>query len=123
MAEKELSSSSNTIPSTARIEAVIRMLTVLIKIGKILPWIVLAFAGVNLALAILYLTRWNGIVGVIINLVFATAGFVFFGQLIKRRKIHRYNYQYRTTTTTDQHSRLVKVDEERNVDAELTKGR
>ncbi|MFL6513115.1 MAG: hypothetical protein ACJ70X_09230 [Nitrososphaera sp.] len=122
MAEKELSSSSNTIPSTARIEAVIRMLTVLIKIGRLLPWIVLAFAGVNLALAILYLTRWNGIVGVIINLVFATAGFVFFGQLIKRRKIHRYNYQYRTTTT-DQHSRVVNVDEERNVDAELTKGR
>ncbi|MFL6372263.1 MAG: hypothetical protein ACJ70U_09935 [Nitrososphaera sp.] len=122
MAEKELSSSSNTIPSTARIEAVIRMLTVLIKIGRLLPWIVLAFAGVNLALAILYLTRWNGIVGVIINLVFATAGFVFFGQLIKRRKIHRYNYQYRTTTT-DQHSRVVNADEERNVDAELTKGR
>ena len=121
MAEKELSSSSNTIPSTARIEAVIRMLTVLIKIGKLLPWIVLAFAGVNMALAVLYLTRWNGIVGVIINLVFATAGFVFFAQLIKRRKIHRYNYQYRTKT--DQRSRVVNVDEERNVDTELTKGR
>jgi fatty acid desaturase len=116
MPEKELSSSSNTISTTARIEAVIVMLTVLIKIGKFLPWIVLAFAAVNLALAILYLTRWNGMVGGIINLVLATAGFLFFAQLIKRRKIHRHSYQYRTT---DQY-RVENMDAERKVDAEVT---
>jgi hypothetical protein len=116
MPEKELPPSSNTISNTARIEAVIIVLTVLIKIGKFLPWIVLAFAAVNMALAILYLTWWNGMVGGIINLVLATAGFLFFAQLIKRRKIHRYSYQYRTARPF----RVEDVGEERKVDAEVT---
>ncbi len=118
MPEKELPSSSNTISNTARIEAVIVMLTFVIKIGKFLPWIVLAFAAVNMALAILYLTRWNSMVGGIINLALAAAGFLFFAQLIKRRrKIQKFSYQYRTTT--DQ-LRVENMDEERKVDAEVT---
>lgn len=95
MAEKkDSSSSSNTIPSTARLEGVIVILTLLIKIGKYLPWIVLAFAAVNMTLAVFYFTWWNNIAAGIVNLVLATAGFLFFAQLVKRRKIHRQNYRY-----------------------------
>jgi hypothetical protein len=93
MSEKE-SSSSNAIPDTAKLEGVILMLTLLIKIGKYLPWIVLAFAAGNMILAVLYFTWWNGMAGGILNLIFAIAGFIFFAQLVRRRKIHRYNYQY-----------------------------
>jgi 4-hydroxybenzoate polyprenyltransferase len=94
MPEKDPSPSS-ALPSTAKIEGVIIMLTVLIKIGKYLPWIVLAFAAGNMILAVLYFTWWNNILGGIINLILAIAGFFFFSQLVKRRKIHRYNYGYR----------------------------
>src|ERR671920_1277483 len=93
MPEKD-SSSSNALPSTAKLEGVILMLTVLIKIGKYLPWIVLAFAAGNTILAVLYFTWWTNILGGIINLVLAFAGFLFFSQLVKRRKIHRHNYRY-----------------------------
>ena len=95
MPEKEsLSSSSNQIPSTSKLEEVILMLTLLIKIGKYLPWIVLAFAAVNMTVAVFYFTRWNSMAWGIFNLVLAVAGFVFFAQLIRRRKIHRQNYLY-----------------------------
>jgi len=95
MPEKDPSSSSNAIPSAAKIEGVIIMLTVLIKIGKYLRWIVLAFAAVNMILAVLCFTWWNDMLGGVINLALAIAGFFFFSQLFKRRKIHRYNYGYR----------------------------
>ena len=93
MPEKDLSS-SNAVPSIAKIEGVIIMLTVLIRIGRYLPWIVLAFAAVSMILAVLCFILWNNMLGGIINLVLAIAGFVFFAQLVKRRKIHRYNYGY-----------------------------
>ena len=97
MPEKESSSpSSNAIPSTSRIEVVIIMLTLLIKIGKYLPWIILAFAGLSMALAVLSFTWWNSVVGGIINLGFAAAGFVFLAQIIRRRKIHRERYYQHT---------------------------
>jgi hypothetical protein len=32
--------------------------------------------------------------GGIVNLVLASAGLLFFGQLVRRRKIHRDNYRY-----------------------------
>ena len=113
MPEKE-SASSNPIPSTARLEGVIIMLTILIKIGKYLPWIVLAFAVGNLTLAVIYFAWWNSMTGGILNLVFAIAGFLFFAQLIRRRKIHRYNYRY----TKNDLSRETNVAEERKVGAE-----
>ena len=97
MAEKGDSSSpssSNAIPSTAKLEGVIFILTLLIKIGKYLPWIVLAFAAVNMILAVFYFTWWNNMAGGIVNLVLATAGFIFFAQLVRRHKIHRQNYRY-----------------------------
>jgi 4-hydroxybenzoate polyprenyltransferase len=113
MPEKDPSPSS-ALPSTAKIEGVIIMLTVLIKIGKYLPWIVLAFAAGNMILAVLYFTWWNNILGGIINLILAIAGFFFFSQLVKRRKIHRYNYRY----TRRDLSSEAKITDERKVHAE-----
>jgi len=86
------SRSSNSLPSTAQIEGVIRILSFLIKIGRYLPWIVLAFAGVSMTISVLSFTLWNSITGGIVNLILAIAGFIFFAQLIRRHKIHRYNY-------------------------------
>jgi hypothetical protein len=86
------SRSSNSLPSTAQIEGVIRILTFLIKIGRYLPWIVLAFAAVSMTITVLSFTLWNSITGGIVNLILAIAGFLFFAQLIQRRKIHRHNY-------------------------------
>jgi hypothetical protein len=110
------SPSSNTTSSSsnARLEGVIIMLTLLIKIGRYLPWIVLAFAGVNLTLAVLYFTLWNSMTGGVVNLILAIAGFLFFGQLVRRRKIHRYS---------DRHTRIgiprqTDVNDQRKVGAE-----
>jgi hypothetical protein len=94
MAEKDLPTSSNATSDTTKLEGVIVILTLLIKIGKYLPWIVLAFAAVNMTVAVFYFTRWNSMAWGIFNLVLAVAGFVFFAQLIRRRKIHRQNYLY-----------------------------
>ena len=93
MTEKD-PSSSNAMPSITKLEGVIVILTLLIKIGKYLPWIVLAFALVNITLAVFYFTWWNNIAGGIVNLVLASAGIIFFAQLVIRRKIHRDNYRY-----------------------------
>jgi len=97
---------------TEKMERLIRTLTVVIKIGKYLPWIVPAFALLNLTLAVLDFTLWNNIVGGVFNSILAFGGFVFFGQLFSRRKIPRYEYRY-----TDRHlKRVQKVeveDEER----------
>ena len=113
MAEKDSSSSSsNEIASTAKLEGVIVILTFLIKIGKYLPWIVLAFAAVNMILAVFYFTWWNSMAGGIVNLVLATAGFLFFAQLVRRRKIHRNNYRY---TRKDQPHRETNIPEEGKV--------
>jgi uncharacterized integral membrane protein len=93
MPEKE--SSSNTIPSTAKLQGVIVMLTLLIKIVRYLPWIVLAFAAINMIIAALYFTWWHSMTGGILNLIFAIAGFLFFAQLIRMRTIRRRRYSYR----------------------------
>ena len=93
MAEKDLPSSSNVTADTTKLEGVIVILTILIKIGKYLPWIVLAFAVGNLTLAVFYFTWWNSMAWGILNLVLAVAGFVFFAQLVRRRKIHREKQQ------------------------------
>lgn len=113
MAEKD-SSSSNAVPSTAKLEGVIIMLTVLIKIGKYLPWIVLAFAAVSMILAVLCFTWWNNMLGGIFNLVLAIAGFIFFAQLVRRLKIHRYSYGYTRRDLPGE----AKITDERKVRAE-----
>ena len=95
MSEKDSSSSSsNSIPSTSKLEGVIILLSFLIKIGKYLPWIVLAFAVGNMTVAVFYFTWWNSMAWGILNLVLAVGGFLFFAQLVRRRKIHRENYLY-----------------------------
>ncbi|HKG71811.1 MAG TPA: hypothetical protein VKA87_07920 [Nitrososphaeraceae archaeon] len=113
MLEKD-SSSSNAPPSTAKLEGVILMLTVLIKIGRYLLWIVLAFAAGNMILAVLYFTWWNNMLGGILNLVLAIAGFIFFAQLVRRRKMHRQNYGY----ARGNQDRRTKITEEGKVRAE-----
>jgi hypothetical protein len=107
---------SNSLPSTARLEGVIIMLTLLIKIGRYLPWIVLAFAGVNMMLAVLYFTLWNSITGGAVNFILAIAGFIFFAQLIRRRKIHRNSYRQARNSTYGE----TNVTEETKVGAEAT---
>jgi membrane protein implicated in regulation of membrane protease activity len=103
MEQKDLSSSSssNATAATTKIEGVIVVLTLLIKIGRYLPWIVLGFAAGNMAVAVLYFTWWNSMAWGILNLVLAFAGFLFFAQLVRRRKIHRQTYRH---TRKDAHT-------------------
>ena len=99
-------SESSLQSNTAKMGTVINMLTLLIKIGKYLLWIVLGFALLNLTLAILDFTVWNNIAVGVFNSVLALGGFVFFGQLFRRRTIHRNKYSY----TTRRLSRLKKIE-------------
>src|SRR5919108_1120866 len=98
MSERDSSSSSSSspiaIPSTAKLEAIIYILSLLIEIGKYLPWIVLGFAGINLILAVFYFVWWNSVAPGIFNSILAFGGFLFFGQLVRRRKTHRHEYRY-----------------------------
>ena len=114
MPEKE--SSSNTIPSTAKLKGVIVMLTILIKIVRYLPWIVLAFASINMIIAALYFTWWHSMTGGILNLIFGIAGFLFFAQLIRRRWTRRRGYNYRYTRNDPY--RETNMTEQREVSAE-----
>jgi membrane protein YdbS with pleckstrin-like domain len=119
MSEKDSSSSySNSIPSTSKLEGVIILLSFLIKIGKYLTWIVLAFAAVSMTFAVFCFTWWNNIAGGIVNLILAIAGFIFLAQLVKRRKIHRHDYRY---TREDPH-RESTVTEETKVRAKVRQG-
>lgn len=118
MAEKDLPSSSNATADTTKLEGVIVILTLLIKIGKYLPWIVLAFAAVNMTLAVFCFTWWNNIAGGIVNLILAIAGFIFFAQLVKRRKIHRHDYRY----TREAPHRESNITEETKVRAKVRQG-
>lgn len=102
-----MSDSSPLISNTAKMEALIHMLTLLIKIGKYLPWVVLTFASVNLILAVLDFTWWNHIASGVFNSILALAGFFFFAQLLGRRKVHRYEYRY-----SGRHLRRMKEIEE-----------
>src|SRR5919202_5402422 len=96
MRERNSSSDSSAFSksSIGKLELIIRMLSILIEIAKYLPWIVLGFAGINLTLAVLYFTWWNNIAGGIFNSILAFAGFLFFGQLVRRSKTGRYKYRY-----------------------------
>ena len=114
MPEKE--SSSNTIPSTAKLKGVIMMLTILIKIVRYLPWIVLAFAAINMIIAVLYFTWWHSMTGGILNLILGIAGFIFFAQLIRMRWIRRRGHSYRYTRNDPY--RETNMTEQREVSAE-----
>ena len=114
MPEKE--SSSNAIPSTAKLQGVIVMLTLLVKIVRYLPWIVFAFAAINLIIAALYFTWWHSTTGGILNLILGIAGLLFFAQLIRMRRIRRRGYNYRYTRNDPY--RETNMTEQREVSAE-----
>jgi hypothetical protein len=80
-------------PSTARIEAVIYILTFLINLGKYLRWIELAFGIINTIYAVLNFFVWNQYVAGTINLLFAIGSFIFFAQLVPRARRQDENYQ------------------------------
>jgi hypothetical protein len=88
-------------------EVLIQMLTLVIKIGKYLPLIVLAFAMLNLMFAVLDFFYWNHIAWGIFNSILGFSGFNFFVELLKRRKVHRYEYRYDA-----RHSRTGAQDED-----------
>ena len=119
MPEKE--SSSNTIPSTAKLQGVIVMLTILIKIVRYLPWIVLAFAAINIIIAAFYFTWWHSMTGGILNLILGIAGFVFFAQLIRMRWIRRRGHYYRYARNDPY--RETNMTEQREVSAESAETR
>src|ERR687885_2110335 len=96
MRERNSSSDSSAFSksSIGKLELIIRLLSILIEIAKYLPWIVLGFAGINLILAVLYVASWNNIAGGIFNSVLAFAGFLFFSQLVTRRRTYKHRYRY-----------------------------
>lgn len=79
----------------ARINAIISILGLVRTVGKYLPLIVGAFAVFNLVLAIMSFVLWNNIALGLLNSIFSLGGFIFLGQLIRRRNIHRYDYRYK----------------------------
>lgn len=83
-----------SISDTTQLEGIIHSLGLLITVGKYLPIIVGGFAMLNLVLAYFDLFVWHHIAPGIFNALLSLGGFVFLGQLLKRRKIHRYDYRY-----------------------------
>jgi hypothetical protein len=84
-----------SISDTVKLEAMIHSPGLLITIGRYLPPIIAGFATLNLILAIMSLFVWGQIGIGIFNSILALASFIFLGQLLKRRNIHRYKYRYR----------------------------
>lgn len=99
-----------SISDTAKLEAMIHSLGLLITIGKYLPLIVAGFATLNLILAYFDLLVWGHIVPGIFNAILALGGFIFLVQLLNRRKIHRYNYRY-----TGRHLRMIQQQREQQL--------
>lgn len=105
-----MSNPTSIISETAKLRAAIGILTLLIKIGKWLPYIVLAFACANLTFGILDFLIWSNMLGGIFNSILAFGGFSFFGQLSRGRKIHGYEYNYK-----GRNPRRIKEDEIENL--------
>lgn len=99
-----------SISDTSKLEAMIHSLGLLITIGKYLPLMVAGFATLNLFLAYLDLFVWGHIAFGILNAILALNGFIFLGQLLKRRKIHRYDYRY-----TGRHLRTIQQRKEQQL--------
>jgi hypothetical protein len=93
--------------NTTKMEVLIQMLTLVIKIGKYLPLIVLSFAMLYLMFAVLDFFYWNHLAWGIFNSILGFGGFNFFVQLLRRRKVHRYDYRY-----DGRHSRRGAQDED-----------
>jgi len=80
------------ISSTVKLQVVIAILTITIKIGKYLPYIVFTFATGSLALSMLDLAVWGNLPFGVLNAILAIGGFVLSGQLYQRRYIGRHEY-------------------------------
>jgi len=83
------SSGQSAMPSTATLQVIIGMLSVIIKIGKYLPFIVFATSTFSLALAVLNFVVWDNLPFGVLNTILAVGGFVFVGQLLQKRSIGR----------------------------------
>ena len=94
------SSNPSLITSTVKLQVVIGLLTMIIKIGKYLPYIVFTFASVNMILAILDFTIWDSLPFGVLNTIMAIGGFVFSGQLYQRHNIGRHEYPARRERET-----------------------
>lgn len=107
-----ITSVSLLLSDVARINALIHLLSLVMTVGKYLPLIVAVFAFVNLTIAIMSFLVWNSLIPGAINSVFAFGGFIFLGQLLRRRNVHRYDYRY-----SGRHSKrlrpFVEIDENR----------
>lgn len=81
-----------TAPDTTRITAAIYLLDLLMVVGKYLPIIVAAFAGISIAFAVYDFITGNvgwGIVSAILGI----GGVIFIIQLLQRRNMHSYDYR------------------------------
>lgn len=83
--------------SSDKLDALAHGIDLVKNIGKKLPFIVLAFAGINVILAVYdYYVANYGVA--ILNTIFAIGGINFFIQLHKRRNIHSYDYHTNRTS-------------------------
>jgi hypothetical protein len=96
MHNESIDGSGIPISDTEKLEAMIHLLGLLTTTGKYLPLMIAGFATLNLVLAYFDLFVWGHIAPGIFNAILAAAAaFIFLGQLLKRHKIHRYEYRYR----------------------------
>ena len=84
---------NSALSDSAKLGGLIHFLEAAMKVGKYLPVVVAAFAGLNLLLAVNDFLISNTGFG-ILNSLFAIGGFIFLLQLYQRRKIHSYEYYY-----------------------------
>ncbi len=80
------------ISDSTKIEGLIYLLEITIKVGKHFPIIILSLAGLNLLLAANDFLA-NSINFAILNSMFALGGFISLVQLHQSRKAHPFEYQ------------------------------
>jgi hypothetical protein len=94
-------SGSTSVPSSLELQLIIGLLTLMIKIGRYLPYVVFVFATVSLTLAVLDFAVWGNLLFGVLNTMLAIGGFVLTGQLLRRRIINR------SESLTNRHDRTV----------------
>ena len=86
------SSGTSRIPSIVKLQIVTGILTMIIKIGKYLPYIVFTFTTFSLTLAILDFSIWDNVLFGLLNTIWAVGGLVLSGQLHQKCNIGRREY-------------------------------
>lgn len=74
-----------------KINGLIHLLEIIIKVGKYFPIIIILLASLKLLMAANDLLT-NSITFAILNSIFALGDFIFLVQLYQRHKAHRYEY-------------------------------